>query len=358
MSNSSHRRLGFTLVELLVVITIIGMLVALLLPAVNAARERMLTAQCLNNMQQVGKAMVNYSTTKGTLPGYVQPVQRQDKTYVQLTPDTSMSNASYSPVGTSELDRVRSRISWAARILVQMERNDMWDRIVDVNTPAGDPVRPMGAYICPKDSDAKTLPDNAALSYVVNAGAWDWNASGLYVGDAPANGLFHNLSLGRTTSRIDNIKDGASTTLMLSENIHKNGNYSWMGVGSRNATPVPAEFGGEQHFGMVWVVNLSPGSNLDDVGDQARFKEEGNVTFRSDMPWYARPSSNHPGGAMNVIFADGNGRPLQPEIDYQVYQALLTPYGSKCVDPLDPSDVSGPIGAFRARPPLSERDYE
>jgi prepilin-type processing-associated H-X9-DG protein len=273
--------------------------------------------------------------------------------------------------------KLQSRVSWAARILPQLERQDLWDRIVNGADFPGDAqstvISPVDVFVCPADTDLTSVPDNAGLTYVANTGAWDWNntsgnfdlanfLSGANMGDTKDNGLFMNLTMGTANNRLSNVKDGTGTTLMLSENIHKDTDFSWFGV---VGTAGNAD-GGEGEFGMVWVVPASgttptyayPGST---ANEQVRFSyvDPKDTSFPDKGPWYTRPASKHPGGSVNVIFADGHGRAIEPSIDYLVYQQLMTPNGAKCVDPTNWNNVnppSGPIYLFRTAAPVAEKD--
>src|SRR5262245_4673754 len=99
------RRMAFTLVELLVVIAIIGMLMALLLPAVNSAKETARRTECLNHLKQLALAAQQYETSKSELPGYANQIAK--------TADSS-GNKIYR-LGT-----------WAMMLLPYVEHTDIW----------------------------------------------------------------------------------------------------------------------------------------------------------------------------------------------------------------------------------------
>src|SRR4051794_19707855 len=134
MAISPRRRLAFTLVELLVVITIIGMLVALLLPAVQNARERGRQLTCLNNLKQLALATVSHESSKGQFPGYTQFIKRGNTEWATIsysTPERKFVVRSLNfttPPTASQFNSIAG-FSWATMLLPRIERSDIWDQI-------------------------------------------------------------------------------------------------------------------------------------------------------------------------------------------------------------------------------------
>ncbi len=108
MTRSTPRGSGFTLIELLVVIAIIGVLIALILPAVSSARESARRAQCLNNLKQLGLAVQSYLTAANVLPA---------QTLDNVIP----------PNGTG--GKLQWFTSWTASILPHMEQQSLYSAI-------------------------------------------------------------------------------------------------------------------------------------------------------------------------------------------------------------------------------------
>ncbi|MEX2309118.1 MAG: DUF1559 domain-containing protein [Pirellulales bacterium] len=373
---------GFTLVELLVVITIIGMLVALLLPAVQAVRENARQVQCTNNLKQISLATMAHETSKGQFPGLSQFVKRSRTIWATIDYDPTarkfivVSSPEYTNPTEAQLKNI-SGFSWATVLLPRLERQDIWDQMVQppVTGSTVIPVQipPMEVYVCPSDTDATAQADLAGLSYSGNSGAWDregvghnadfWMESGH--GDTVDNGVFVSIAdyerhFGKAPKvRLGTMKDGAGTTLMYVENVHKTYDsgtatpfFSWLG----NFDPTHLM---EQRFGFVWVVNTAPqpGMNLDNQ-EAINRNTTSAVDFFADRPVFARPAGTH-GSGVNVTFCDGHGSFMREDIDYIVYQQLMTPNGRKCVNPEEHSAVAGtPIETFRNAPPLSEDDYQ
>ncbi|MHC5543356.1 DUF1559 family PulG-like putative transporter, partial [Singulisphaera rosea] len=184
-------RQGFTLIELLVVIAIIGVLVGLILPAVQAAREATRRTGCQNNLRQHGLAINNYVTSLDAFPiGYI-----------------AWSNP---PGGAAP------GWSWAAAILPQVEQGSIYNAAninLAIDSPSNSTVRTttLSLYVCPSDRDTGAFvvtsrvvagPVEArTISYAANAGA---DGSSQSSGNVNGNGLFRM----NKSTRPKDVKDG------------------------------------------------------------------------------------------------------------------------------------------------------
>ncbi len=300
----STRRNAFTLVELLVVITIIGLLMAILIPAVNSARESARQAECANNLRQLGIATQAFASSKDRYPGLVEEIK----------------------VGTNQSQFV----SWAAMLTPHIERRDYWDGIREgdyLPSAAGGfntiPIRSVELFTCP--SDAKTVDDLAYLTYSANSGAWDPSNVGVdgVDGDTKNNGIFHMLHRGGPKVTPTDIRS-KDLKILFSENVDKDEQFIFSTAPRRYVgMSIGWLIGGEQQLGIAWAV---PNGNGDrDWGPQMLPINRTSADVPGpDSLLYARPSSNHP-GIVTVAFAGGNVNTVSEAIDYTVYVRMMAP---------------------------------
>jgi prepilin-type N-terminal cleavage/methylation domain-containing protein/prepilin-type processing-associated H-X9-DG protein len=307
-------RRAFTLVELLVVIAIIGLLVALLLPAVQAAREAARRSQCCNNLKQIGLAAQNYHDLMRSFPpGYCASVP-----YVDGANDT------------------RAGWGWGAFILSYLEQDAARTNInfsLPVEAPQNAKVVQTGlaVYLCPSDgapaapfpvpnSGGAAVASAAASSYAACVGGDESSVS-----DATGAGIFYRNS----GTRFGDITDGASTTILVGERAWTNAQGIWAGAisgavclrGAENPCPAGgAAFGEAPELVLAHTHLNNATSDLDGGLDDF--------------------SSRHVGGSY-FAFADGSVR-FFPSVsgdgaggaytgDSLIFQALGTRAGHEVV---------------------------
>lgn len=291
---------GFTLVELLVVIAIIGILVAILLPAVQSARAVGRRMSCGSRLRQIGIALTAYKATVGTFPP--------------------------ASVALNGLPAERSREEewgWHAFLLPYLEEQNLADRL-DINdrrlmTVLADPhsrqflQTPLPAYLCPSDDPETTLDRKKRHFYGqgntarIAVGKSNYVAvTGLY--DKPWKGraAFANNGVFFTNSGMTNalIRDGLSTTFAVGERDMRCYAASWPGV--RNP-PGPCNWGVYHNRGRVSMKLNSP--------EDPEFQK---LTYGAWDPCNSCTeafSSPHVGGA-NFLFCDGSVRFIGDHIDF------------------------------------------
>lgn len=276
-------RCGFTLVELLVVIAIIGVVVGLLLPAVQAARESARRAQCSNNLKQIGLAIQQHHAGQGRLP-----------------PGTLRSNDDGDPTGVAGF-------GWATFLLPYVEEKDLYNRLAlptgELNDILKEPAKrelvqvPLRVFRCPSDGSA---PLNADRPFAGDKYGHTPGAKGNYIGvhgtrfvtlDEQLNQKLDSFGSFWPESRITltHISDGTSKTLLVGERHSGDLAGVWMGVRS-------------YYNAGVTGLPMALGTSESRINEKAGGGRNG---F----------SSHHPGGSL-FVFADGHVDFLDEAIDF------------------------------------------
>lgn len=307
MNSSPIRQKAFTLVELLTVIAIIGVLIGLLLPAVQQARETARRATCQNNLKQIGLAFHSYNDVNKEFPKGM----------------LFCGSGGTSQQGPTATD-ARRGWAWGAYILPYIEQVEIYDGL-NVGIAKVDPTykstsgRAMiNTYRCPSDilprlNPARTV-DNANVmhatssNYVGNAGNALKAAGQAYIGPTnTSRGILEAANSGTVIPgsgiSVHKITDGLSNTLLVGERDYEDvahGNHGaaiWIGIRHH---VVPSKDGRlasvMTHFNQSATIPLS--INCVATGDDTR----DSATNANDS-W----SSKHPGGAVFVL-ADGSTR--------------------------------------------------
>lgn len=317
--DASLRKHGFTLVELLVVITIIGILIALLLPAVQAAREAARRMQCSNNLKQVGLAMHLYHEANKTLP--VGAYSMAWGTWLVATLPYVEQQALYAKYGSvGKYDNASSYYIADLPVVTQH----------------------IPAYQCASDMPSRIsvkLFNITKHNYAVNYGTTGFSTNGQVTQDALAsldsgsvryNGAPFSMAGGPGVAakayRFADISDGLSNTLMLSEVIQ--------GIDSTNADLRGfAWWGGASGFSAY----LSPNSSQSDILQSAASCSNDGVNppcygpATASRPMMMAARSHHPSG-VNAALCDGSVRFISDNVRIDIWRTLSTSKGAELIN--------------------------
>jgi len=336
---------GFTLVELLVVIAIIGILVGMLLPAVQVVRETARRSSCQNNMKQIATAIVHYDATKTKLPGWRNVIDPYSTVMVSGTPE-------------------RACVSWTVPILSELGNNEIFNWYETYSGTSSQQfadevaAKRIPIYLCPTSSADMAV--TGGLSYAANAGTGgeemllvsgsvrdQYRGDGVFldaVGNVNLNGSAPYFDPGRklynpARSSLAHVGsgDGDAATLMLAERcgpVTNLGSVSWAAnplavATSGSSFTVSRHIFGHPPFTTQVPQNSSAYRVINVPSDK--------VPVGGDDYPMRYPSSRHRGSGVNAVFCDGHTRFLSEKIDSWVYSQMLTS-NSKI---LDKSNLTG-----------------
>jgi prepilin-type N-terminal cleavage/methylation domain-containing protein/prepilin-type processing-associated H-X9-DG protein len=298
-SHSSPRHPGFTLLELLVVMAIIGILLALGLVAVQKVRAMASRVSCANNLRQIGVAMLQHHATNRVFPSnggwdgkqYILDVNGKPA-YVTVK-DTLLPFTWYWGVGDPTRRAFDQTGSWAYAILPYLDQRDMYAKRTWVD--------PVAVYACPsRRGPLAEVPVNDPYG-TYNGGGWPWGKT-----DYAANSLVIP-NRGKPLLEVSDINDGTSNTVLVGEKAMNPNNYT-TGTWYWDEPFFTGGSGGTQRWGTTVI--------RDSLSMGLAFMEN----------W----GSAHPDG-VNFLFADGSVRLVSYETSPQVVSAILTPNGREPV---------------------------
>jgi prepilin-type N-terminal cleavage/methylation domain-containing protein/prepilin-type processing-associated H-X9-DG protein len=301
------RRGAFTLIELLVVIAIIGVLIGLLLPAVQKVREAAARAQCLNNLKQIGMAFHAHHNQYKCFPSGGFSVDPNPSPPLYSGPDQLTGVPLVAPY---------QKAGWAFQILPFLEGNNAWKAgaVVAIATP--NPV-----FFCPSRRAPQTLqllpgeedyePDNIDLDEGLTHAMLDYAASSLDVDPQTGKGI--GVVREAMGVRIIEITDGTSNTLMVADR-----RMNLTMLGQKNEDDFLGYTSGWDDE-TVRKTNQVP--EPDYRGDQG---EDGEAKF----------GSSHP-GRINALLADGSVRSISYSINPYVFSYLGNRSDGQVIDAND-----------------------
>lgn len=303
------KRQAFTLVELLVVIAIIGVLVALLLPAVQAARESARRMQCSNHVKQLALAAHNYHDTYLRFPAG-EPLGFYSATW-------------YADVGNRNGDRS----CWISPLLPFIEQNNIWSQVdtylAQANPPPHTCQQPFSrvhvkAWRCPTDPNSPKL---SLLDQGVHANYVACHGSGYATPTADPRGLdLNGVFYGISKTSFANITDGTSNTAFMSEclvrqdtNVHDIRGRVWNAI----------------HACMTFTTLYPPNSTVgDNVQSYCVPDKKMPCATASTTNAYMLARSQHPAG-VNTAMADGSVRMITNSINTTAWLAMGTREGGE-----------------------------